>query len=96
MTVPNVSVNTRKNILLALSGGLLLGLPWSVPEGFVMVFFAWVPLLIMEADVRHHQNPYAVFNIAFVGFLLWNILGTWWIIKAQFVGAILIILTNAL
>lgn len=96
MTVLNVSVNTRKNIFLALSGGLLLGLPWSAPEVFVVVFFAWVPLLIMEADVRHHGNPYAVFNTAFVGFLLWNILGTWWIVKAQFVGAILIIFTNAL
>jgi len=96
MTAPDVPVNIRKSIFLALSSGLLLGLPWSVPEVFFVVFFAWVPLLIMEADGRHHGNPYAVFNAAFVCFLLWNILGTWWIVRAQFVGAVLIIFTNSL
>ena len=79
-----------------MTSGLLLGLPWSVPALFFFVFFAWVPLLVLEAEVRHHPNPYAIFNYAFVSFLLWNILGTWWVTQAQFVGAILIILANSL
>ena len=80
-------MNIRKNIILALTSGLLLGLPWSVSILFFLVFLAWVPLLLLEEEVQQHANPFAVFNYAFVGFLLWNIIGTWWITRAQFVGA---------
>ncbi len=89
-------MNIRKNIFLALTSGLLLGLPWSVPSLFFVVFIAWGPLLLLEAEVSHHANPYAVFNYAFLSFLLWNIIGTWWVAQAQLVGAILIIIANAL
>jgi apolipoprotein N-acyltransferase len=89
-------MNIRKNLFLALTSGLLLGLPWSVSMLFFLVFLAWVPLLLLEEEVRQQANPYAVFNYAFVGFLLWNIIGTWWITRAQFVGAIFIILANSL
>jgi len=81
---------------LALISGLLLGLPWSVSSLFFVVFIAWMPLLQVEEETRHHANPYAIFNYAFISFLLWNILGTWWITQAQLVGAILIILANSL
>jgi apolipoprotein N-acyltransferase len=91
-----MSTRIKKNILLALTSGLLLGLPWSVPALFFVVFLAWLPLLLLEEKVRFQTNAYAIFNYAFVSFLLWNILGTWWIAKVQFVGAILIILANAL
>jgi len=89
-------MTTRRHMVLALTGGLLLGLPWCVPAGFGVVFFAWAPLLQIEEKVRRHPNPYALFNCAFVGFLLWNILATWWIIRAQWAGAILIMCANAL
>jgi len=89
-------MDIRKNIFLALTSGLLLGLPWSVSSIFFVVFIAWVPLLLLEAEVRHHINPYVVFNYAFVSFLLWNIIGTWWIMQAQWAGAILIIVANSL
>jgi apolipoprotein N-acyltransferase len=89
-------MNNKKNLFLALTSGLLLGLPWSDSALFFLVFFAWVPLLVLEEDVRHHPNAYVVFNYAFVSFLLWNILGTWWITQVQLVGAILIILANSL
>jgi apolipoprotein N-acyltransferase len=91
-------MNIRKYIFLALTSGLLLGLPWSAPSLFFVVFIAWVPLLLVEAKVRIHHpaNAYAIFNYAFVCFLLWNIIGTWWIIQAQVVGAILIMIANSL
>jgi apolipoprotein N-acyltransferase len=89
-------MNIRKNILLALSSGLLLGLPWIIPSLFFLIFIAWMPLLMLEEENRHHPNPYTLFNYAFVSSLLWNILGTWWIAQAQLLGAILIIFANAL
>jgi len=89
-------MDTRKNILIALTSGLLLGLPWSVTALFFLVFIGWVPLLMLEEKIRHHPNAYAVFNYAFASFLLWNIIGTWWVTRAQFVGAICIIIANSL
>jgi apolipoprotein N-acyltransferase len=89
-------MNTRSNIFLALTSGLLLGLPWSASSLFFVVFIAFGPLLLVEDEVRHHANPYAVFNYAFISFLLWNIIGTWWVTQAQLVGAILIMLANSL
>ena len=89
-------MNLKRNIFLALTSGLLLGLPWSISALFFVVFLAWVPLLHMEEEVRNYANPYAVFNYAFISFLLWNIMGSWWITQAHFVGALLIILANSL
>jgi apolipoprotein N-acyltransferase len=89
-------MNTRTLIFLALVSGLLLGLPWSISPFFFVIFFAWVPLLVVERDLCHHSNPYVIFNYALLSFLLWNIIGTWWIARAQFLGAVCIILANSL
>jgi apolipoprotein N-acyltransferase len=89
-------MNIRKNLFLSLTSGLLLGLPWSFSALFFAIFIAWVPLLLLEEEVRHQANSYALFNYALVSFLLWNILGTWWVARAQFVGAIFIMLANSL
>jgi len=89
-------MNHRKNIFLALISGLLLGLPWCETGLFWLVFIGWVPLLSLEENLKHHPNPYIVFNYALASFLLWNILGTWWITQVQFLGAILIILANSM
>jgi apolipoprotein N-acyltransferase len=85
-----------RNLHLALAGGLLLGIPWSVPPLFFVIFIAWVPLLLLEEETRDHPNRYTLFNYSFVSFLLWNILGSWWITQAQWLGAILIMLANSL
>ena len=79
-------MSIRRNIFLALTSGLLLAQPWSVSAFYFMVFIAWVPLLLLEEQLRDHTNPYAIFNYAFVSFLLWNIIATWWIVKPQVVG----------
>ncbi|OQY08249.1 MAG: apolipoprotein N-acyltransferase [Desulfobacteraceae bacterium 4572_123] len=91
-----MDMNIRKNVFLILTGGLLLGIPWVVSSLFFLIFIAWLPLLELEEEVRDHANPYLLFNCSFASFLLWNILGTWWIYKAHPVGAILIILANSL
>jgi apolipoprotein N-acyltransferase len=89
-------MNNKRAILLALASGLLLGLPWTLTPLFFFIFVAWVPLILVESKIRHHTNTYLVFNYAFIAFLLWNIMGTWWIARAQFIGALLIIFANAL
>ena len=76
--------------------GLLLGIPWMIPSFFFLIFIALVPLLQLEKEVHNNRNHYALLNYAFSGFLLWNILGSWWITQAQWLGGALIILANAL
>ncbi|MGD9302160.1 MAG: apolipoprotein N-acyltransferase, partial [Desulfobacterales bacterium] len=89
-------MNIRGNLILSLTGGFLLGLPWSVSALHSVIFIAWLPLLQVEANVRPHPNPYTVFNYALISFLTWNVMATWWVAQAQLVGAILIILANSL
>ncbi len=96
ITWKRMDLNTRRNLLLSLTSGLLLGLPWSLSSSFFLIFIAWVPLLLLEEEIRDHPNRYILFNYAFVSFLLWNILGTWWVLQAQWLGAILIMLANSL
>ncbi|MFO7984354.1 MAG: apolipoprotein N-acyltransferase [Desulfatiglandaceae bacterium] len=81
---------------MSLISGVLLGLPWTIPRLFFFIFVAWVPLLVLEAETRVCPNHCRLFNYAFASFLVWNILGTWWITQAQWLGAILIMLANAL
>ncbi len=89
-------LNIRKNIFLALTSGLLLGLPWSVSALFFLVFFAWLPLLLLEEEVRHQPNPTPYSTMPLSVSCCGISSATWWIARAQFVGAILIILANSL
>ena len=68
--------NTGKSLFFALTSGLLLGIPWVIPSFFPLIFMAWVPLLQLEMEVHDNRNRYTLFNYAFAGFLLWNILGS--------------------
>ncbi|MDP6180554.1 MAG: hypothetical protein QGG48_11740, partial [Desulfatiglandales bacterium] len=91
-----MDTNISKNLSFALTSGLLLGIPWIIPSFFFLIFIAWVPLFQLEEDICQNQSRYALFHYAFASFLLWNILGSWWISQAQWLGAILIILANSL
>ncbi|WP_321318548.1 apolipoprotein N-acyltransferase [Labilibaculum sp.] len=86
----------NKNILFAIASGLLLGMPFCIPQLFPLIFFAWIPLLWLEEKTIDHHNPYVLFNYSFLSFLIWNILAYWWVGKAQITGVILILLINSL
>ncbi len=86
----------NKNILLAISSGLLLGLPFCIPSFFFLIFFAWLPLLWLEENTIDHHNPYFLFNYTFLSFFIWNTLAYWWVGEAQVIGVIFILLINSL
>ena len=91
-----MNTNTGKNLFLALTSGLLLGVPWIIPSFFFLVFIAWVPFFQLEKNLHNNRNRHALLNYVFPGFLLWNLLGAWWVMQAQWLGAILIFLANSL
>jgi len=84
-----------KSALLAILSGLLLAMPWAYSVFFFTIFFAFLPLLILEEESHKHDNPYWLFNYSFLAFIVWNSLSYWWVSEAQLVGTILIILINS-
>jgi apolipoprotein N-acyltransferase len=90
--------NFRYTLLSVLSG-LLLSASWFWNLGF-LIFFAWVPLLLLEQKLREeNQGPYLRMRLlafSYLCFFIWNLSVTWWIVYASFGGACMAILANAL
>ena len=86
-------------LLISLSGGLLLSAAWP-EKGFApLLFIGFIPFLFIEDYILEHRANYkkiSVFTMVFPGFLLWNILTTWWIWNSTDFGAILAWVLNAL
>ena len=87
-----------KNFLLALSSGLLLALAWPTYGFPLLLFFAFVPLLIAEFNLRQQdQKPGAkVFGYAYLSFFIWNIITTYWIYFSTGFGMWFAVLVNSL
>lgn len=91
-------MKTLQLLGLSLLSGLLLGLSW-IPTGLApLLFIAFVPLLIVEQSV--FKNPLknkslTIFLCAFITFLTWNLVATWWIKNASFGGAVLAFIGNS-
>jgi apolipoprotein N-acyltransferase len=86
-------------ILLSLLSGILLCLAWPV-RGFPgLLFLGLVPLLALEDLIARNPERFSRFSVLFYsypGFLLWNILTTWWIVNSTLVGAIIAVVLNSL
>lgn len=83
---------------LCIFSAILLSLPWlGILPGWIL-FFSLVPLLIIEDDLYNHRNKYTgivFFGYAWLCFVLWNALSTWWIANATVTGAVLVTFLNA-
>jgi len=82
-------------LLLSISSGLLLAASW--PEnGFApLIFIALVPLLFIQQYLGDFKKR-GVFWYAWLTFIIWNALTTWWIWYSTDVGSILAIALNSL
>jgi apolipoprotein N-acyltransferase len=86
-------------ILLSLLSGVILSIGW--PErGFPgLLFIGLVPLLMVEDQMIRFPEKFIKFSALFYsypGFLLWNLLTTWWIVNSTLVGAMMAIVLNSL
>ncbi|MEQ9438315.1 MAG: apolipoprotein N-acyltransferase [Cyclobacteriaceae bacterium] len=86
-------------LLLSLASGLLFWLGWP-PFAFpFFLFFAIAPLLAIEnyCTAERYRRPGRVFfGYAYLTLLIWNLLTTWWVYNATLIGAIFMLLANAL
>lgn len=80
-------------LLLSLSGGLLLWAGWPVSPLTLLLFVAWIPLLFVEKQVHNWKR---FFGYAYLHFLVWNLLTTWWVWNASVEGAWGAFLVNSL
>lgn len=77
----------------------MLSCAWPKNGIASLLFFAMIPFLIVEEQVFRNTHKYSGFAVLFYtypGFFLWNLLTTWWIYHASFVGAAMAIILNSL
>ena len=86
-------------ISISIAGGLLLSLAWPERGFSPLLFIGFIPFLFIEDYIFDHQDKFrkrSVFLYTYPGFLLWNILTTWWIWNSTDFGAIMAWALNAL
>ncbi len=82
---------------LAAITGLLLAAAWPTYGFPLLLFFAFVPLLWAERQLRITKaSTLKIFTAAYLSFVLWNILTTWWLYYASSFGMWFAVLVNAL
>lgn len=85
-------------LFLAILSGLLLSAGWPSYGFAPLLFFAFVPLLLLEDKfyTKYELRPGLIFRYSYLTFFTWNLLTTWWVYNASFGGAILAIVFNSL
>lgn len=88
----------KKPISLAIISGILLGLSWPTYGFPILIFFAFIPLLMAEKNLRENQSntKRKVLFSAYCTFVLWNAITTWWLYYASGFGMFFAVLVNAL
>lgn len=82
-------------IALALLSGVLLSVAWPARGLSMLAFVAWVPLLFVQQYLGDHKQK-GTFRLAWLSFLIWNSLTTYWIWNSTAVGSIAAIGLNSL
>ncbi|HKK68479.1 MAG TPA: apolipoprotein N-acyltransferase [Bacteroidales bacterium] len=91
----------KRTTRLAMAGlsGILMSLAytqWNM--GWVMLF-AFVPLLMLEEYMHQNKHEFGgrnLFGMAFLSFIVWNLISTYWIWFATAAGSIFALSANAL
>jgi len=82
-------------VLLSVSGGILAALAWTSWFPGLILLVAFIPFLILENylfENQHKYNPYAFFNYALPGIIIFNILSLGWVRAASIPAVITVIL----
>ncbi len=88
-----------RNFFYALICGILLAIAWPTYGFPLFIFIAFVPLLLTEFKVRNYSKKWIklkVFSLAYLSFLIWNLITTYWIYFSTPFGGAFAILVNSL
>lgn len=89
----------KKNIFLALLSGLLLAAAWPTHGFALFAFIGFIPLIWAEYRIRTSKivrSNAKVFVVAYLAFVTWNTLTTWWLWFSTPFGMLFAILVNSL
>ena len=92
-------IKKTPNVLLAIISALLLSAGWF--QSFtILMFVAWVPLLMIEDELSSLENikriKLKLTGLVYLTFFIWNVCVSWWIYYASIEGACLAIFCNAI
>ena len=93
-----IFVIDMKNLFLAILSGLLLSFSWPEIGVFPILFFAFVPLLILEDELQNsneNKKGRKIFWLSFFAFFIFNVITTYWVYHATPLGAIAAFFVNA-
>ena len=88
-----------KNLILSISSGLLLALSWPTYGFSPLLFIGFVPLLLAIENIHNSdakKKGRKVFFHAYLSFLIWNFISTWWVHYADLYAGIFAITANSL
>ncbi|NER12160.1 apolipoprotein N-acyltransferase [Leptobacterium flavescens] len=89
----------KNKLVLATITGLLLAAGWPTYGLPIFLFFAFIPLLFAEKEIRlsdKKRKGLKSFLLAYLAFLVWNSITTWWIWYSSAFGMFFAILVNTL
>jgi len=92
-------LKTSNLLYTSLFSGLLLGLAW-LPGFTFIIFIAFVPFIFVLTNFENYTEARKLkrlkkFFILFSGFLVWNLISTWWVYNAS-PTAIIAFLANSI
>lgn len=76
-----------KYIILSIISALLLSVSWPTFGIPFFIFFAFIPLLLMEQEIskfsKIKRKGWAVFGLTYLTFFIWNLVTTGWLYYAK-------------
>ncbi len=88
----------QKPLFLSGLSGLLFALSWPTYGFPLLVFFAFIPLLIAEKKLRENGEKvkFKILFLSYLSFVIWNGVTTWWLYYASGFGMLFAVLVNSL
>ena len=85
----------KKYLFLSILSGLLFGLSWPVKGIVFLIFVAFIPLLLIEREVRE-KSVLQLYLYSFLSFIIWNSITSWWLINSTVFGMFFAIILYSL
>jgi len=86
-------------IVLSAISGILLALPWLDFFSGIIIFFALIPLFLVENffyENKEKYSPIIFFSYAWLSFAVWNLISFWWAYQPSIYGLIAPVVLNSL
>ena len=91
-------MNSLRLLFYSIVSGVLLAFSWPEIGLVPLIFIAWIPLFFVEDYMLHSRTRYGAlkfYGYAYLAFLIWNVLSTYWVKNASFEGALMAFFANS-